>query len=82
MLKIISDKMESKDSIPMGDMKPLEVGFIEASNTYVMRTASKDKFEVIDLSHPRKNGCWTAAGVDVPVMLLKKYEKITVEFFN
>jgi len=49
----------------MDEMKPLEIGVIcEAPGNsnkghLVMRTASTQNFEVINLTDPREDGCWT-----------------------
>ena len=77
------------NNIPMGDMKPLQVGIIsdadESSNgEYVMRTASDEHFEVFSLSRARQSGCWTTLrqGDGANVRLLDQGEKLELEVFN
>jgi hypothetical protein len=90
MLKII-DSVKVRDSvIEMKDMKPLQVGIIvdvpsgDYHNHYVMRTASREKFEVMNLTNAGVGHCWTLLGQDVifKVRLLGIGEKITIELSN
>lgn len=51
----------SKTEIPMSEMKPYQIGRIVSevySGKIVMRTASIDKFEVMNLTDPRGDFCW------------------------
>ena len=83
MIKII--KEQTKDTIKMRDMKPFDIGIVQGSVIYsghtVMRTASQDTFEVMDLTDPGKSHCFDAK-VDRLVKLLPPDECVTVEFFN
>ena len=66
MIKLIS-KQDTQPISPktksMHEMQPLEVCVIVANGSYVghvvMRTASQTKFEVIDLTDPIPDSCWT-----------------------
>jgi hypothetical protein len=56
MLKVVDrDKISDDGVISMGNMKPLQIGVI-VSDPYnghiVMRTASTDRFELMDLTNP------------------------------
>jgi hypothetical protein len=73
---------EETKIIPMRDMEPLDIGIvIEEDGGYrdsiVMRTASPYSFEVMDLSHPGADGCWTGEPT-LEVRLLEKGTKITL----
>jgi len=88
MIKIVSvNKKEDSRIVPMSDMKPGQVGITvnEAlniyKNHYVMRTTSTPNFEVMDLSDPRPNACWTKPN-PTKVRLLNPDEKITLELSN
>jgi len=63
MIQLLYKKPEDCD-IPMHEMKPLEIGIITSAggynNTCVMRTASTCKFEVMNLSDPGEDCCWTS----------------------
>jgi hypothetical protein len=69
MFKMKSAKeADRRNIVLMKDMKPLEIGRIVTSKIthcysgeIVMRTASKDKFEVMSLSHPAIDHCWTGS---------------------
>ena len=87
MIRIVNESEQQKRIIPMVDMRPLQVGRIndrshpEYYGFIVMRTASIDKFEVMNLAGPHINGCW----IDTPglyVELLPPGEKITLELYN
>jgi len=59
MIKPVS--VGHEDTICMGDMKPLQIGVIvdNMSNGHVvMRTASKGRVEIMDLTQPGADGCW------------------------
>ena len=65
MIKLIS-KQATKPTAKtkqMYQMQPLEVCVIVANGSYVghvvMRSASQTKFEVMDLTYPRPDSCWT-----------------------
>jgi len=71
------------DMIEMKYMAPFSVGVIEdmgsAYNGHmVMRTASSDNFEVMDLSTMKPGSCW-ASGNGIKVRLLPKGQKIVLE---
>ena len=62
MIKLIS-KQATKPAAktkPMYEMQPLEVCVVGVGTDHVvMRTASQTKFEVMDLTDPRPDSCWT-----------------------
>lgn len=84
MIKVVSGTGNNNRRIKMIDMQPLGVGRI-ANGYYkgciVMRTASSDNFEVMDLTESRVDGCWTCAST-IEVELLPVGEKIVLEIFN
>ena len=84
MIKLIS-KQATKPTAktkPMYEMQPLEVCVVVDTTDYkshiVMRTASVEKFEVIDLTTPRPSCCWT---LNVPITVRELYpgETYTLE---
>jgi len=81
------DRYKNSKVIKMGDMKPLEVGeIVGAGSDYcghkVMRTASVNGFEVIDLSEMKANICWVIKECNLPVRLLGKGETLLLELSN
>ena len=85
MFTIISSEATDIKVVDMKDMKPLEIGKIcgdcDLNGSFVMRTASTDKFEVMDLSHPGEDVCWTGC-CDLSVRLLHPSEYVTMTLFN
>lgn len=87
MLKIKEIKNESGPKvIKMGDMKPLQVAkIIESSSArlgnLVMRTATANHFEVIDLSDPGEEACWIQPS-RIRVELLPPGEVVEISIFN
>lgn len=87
MIRIVNESEQQKRIIPMEDMKPLQVGRIydkdctEYNGHFVMRTASTSKFEVMSLSHPGADTCWSGSPT-LLVELLPPGEKITLELYN
>ena len=82
MIKVI----DKSNVILMDDMKPLQIGtIVNGPSCYngdiVMRTASTDKFEVMDLTVPGEDGCWTSF-TDLEVKLLPIGQKVTIELSN
>ena len=84
MIKLIS-KQATKPTAktkPICEMQPLEVCVISTDCSYydhvVMRTASNRQFEVMDLTNPRPDVCWTR---DVPITVRELYsgETYTLE---
>jgi hypothetical protein len=71
--KLELEKVE--DVKPMSKMRPLEVCVVVGECGYkghvVMRTASIDSFEVIDLTELREDYCWEDNAVPINV---KPYE--------
>jgi polynucleotide 5'-kinase involved in rRNA processing len=51
------------DTIQMGKMKPLQAGIIQSDGHYkgviIMRTASNERFEVMQLTDAGEGKCWT-----------------------
>lgn len=92
-------KLEKRDTtntkegrIFMKDMKPLQLARVDIKyydedyfgDNIVMRTASKDKFEVIDLSstnHIHGIRYWTEP-CNIPVVPLEPTDTIIVKLFN
>ena len=87
MLEIVEDisKKTEERIVLMGEMKPLQVGrIISKDNTdghYVCRTSSIGTFEVMDLTIPCPNGCWSI-GESRKVKLLPPGESIYLRLFN
>ena len=76
---IQNNNYEDKSIIRMSEMKPLQVGIIvddtrpQLNDTYVMRTASWDKPEVMNLSQPGYDKCWVSPGYNsLKIRLLKE----------
>lgn len=75
----------SKDIVkPMNEMKPCEVcviiGESKYSGTYVMRTSSRNSFEIMQIKpNPHVDGYWTY-GTNLSVRQLAKGEKVVMEF--
>jgi len=70
--------------INMSGMRPCEWGrIIYSERSYnghlVMRTASRNKFEVMDMTDMRIDNCWTHRDSYTMVELAKKGEKFTFE---
>lgn len=81
-LKVEVNRKASQEIIPMRDMEPFDIGIVDeeynrAHGNIVMRTASISKFEVIDLSNRRPDGCWLQKN-EIPVRLLRRGESITL----
>jgi len=86
MIRIMEEDIMTKEIKPMKDMKPLEIGrIIETSSSYnghyVMRTASSTNFEVIDLSKPGEDGCWTEPE-EMKVELLSEMDTLVIGISN
>lgn len=86
MIKLSNEKIIKIDPVvkKMSDMEPLEVCVIfdkkhnSESKTIVMRTASTENFEVINLSLPGANKCWTST-IGLKVRELFPGETYTLE---
>ena len=84
MIKLISkqDTQPAAKTKPMYEMRPLEVCVVVDTYDYidhvVMRTASNLHFEVMSLTDPRLDVCWTR---DVPITVRELYpgETYTLE---
>ena len=77
MFKLVDEKQE----IEMGEMNPCDIGVVvdwSNNGAIVMRTASIDHFEVMSLSNPKPDLCWTIPN-SLKVRLLKKGETITLK---
>ena len=87
MIRIIEQKKETNPkTIPMSEMKPLQVGMIitdglSCTGHYVMRTAHSFRREVMDISDPGTGMCWED-GDGIQVCLLGAGESIILEIFN
>ena len=74
-------------TIPMGNMKPLQVGKIVGGcrdGQYVMRTQCADYFEVMNLSDSGRDHCWSnlGRGNGLKVKLLGHNESVTLKISN
>lgn len=71
---IAKEKLEPKVK-PMSEMEPCEVCVVEEGGDFygrvIMRTASVDKFEVMDLYDIGLNNCWQDPDCSI---LVKPYE--------
>ena len=68
--------------ISMSEMKPCDIGIIQEESFIghlVMRTSSKSKFEVIDLSSFRPDNCWIDKP-DILVKLIPQNTSVTITF--
>jgi hypothetical protein len=82
MFKIKSEIIEDAPFM-MKDLKPCEIAVIvDNVNDYygeiVMRTANDSAFEVMSLSKPGRNRCWTMPTIKILVKKLKKNDEITL----
>ena len=70
------------DILTMADLKPCQLAVVVEDNNYrgtiVMRTASISQFEVMDLSNPGEDNCWTGKGNWMRLRLLPKGTKVTL----
>lgn len=82
MFKIHTTAQDDPTYISMKDLKPLQLAKVvegEYEGHIVMRTACTEPTEVMDLSDPTEDSCWTG---DIPyyeVELLPKGTIITLE---
>ena len=81
MIRLIEEK-QNKDVVkPMSEMKPLEVCVIVGGvymDSVVLRTASLDDFEVMDILHSGEDSCWTGRPNE-KVRELREGETYTLE---
>jgi hypothetical protein len=91
MLKLTNDPPVTPRPavIDMGDMAPLDVGYIVDVETethlghMVLRTADSSKFEVMDLTSPGRDMCWDSIGSGTErVQLLEPGKVIQIDLFN
>lgn len=78
MIQIIESGHPDRKTVPMKDMKPLQIGIYDGK--YVMRTASSCHFEIMELSPPHNS--WTMPDSGMKVELLAPGERIVIEIFN
>ena len=83
MIKLISKQslQPTAKTKPMYQMQPLEVCVVvdpSYKDRVVMRTASKHDFEVMDLTNPIPDGCWTGRP-EIEVRELYPGETYTLE---
>tara|TARA_R110000822_G_scaffold35050_2_gene98995 strand:+ start:1330 stop:1596 length:267 start_codon:yes stop_codon:yes gene_type:complete len=73
-----------KKTIKVEDMLPMQIGIVcdNVANLYngdiVMRTQSQKKFEVMNLSNPEIDGCWSGSVSGFSVKLLGRNHTITL----
>ena len=82
----MEEDIVNKRIVPMKDMKPLEIGIIveKGSNyigNYVLRTAYTSNFEVMDLSNPGEDSCWTEPE-EIKVELLSEMDTLVIGISN
>jgi len=83
MFKIKTVEKDNNRIIKMRDMMPCQIGKIITTSLYdshiVMRTAASGCFEVMDLSAPYIDSCWThIEDLELEVELLQPGEEITL----
>jgi hypothetical protein len=85
VFKIKENYFAEDGLIGIGELKPCEIAVIvDRSCDYfgeiVMRTSSDSKFEVMSLSKPGENKCWTYPSIQAKIMVkkLKKGDEITL----
>lgn len=83
MIKIIDISADDELLITMGEMKPLQIAIVKdkqssGNGEIVMRTADKDRFEVMSLSKPGVNQCWTSSGSKTLVELIRGTVTLTI----
>ena len=81
MLKVTL-KSSIKSATPMFEMKPYDIGVIvdtdrNCSGHIVMRTASIECAEIMNLSDPRPDGCWDDQS-ELKVQLLNPGDSVTL----
>ena len=77
----ILDEKDRLKRIPMNQLKPCQLARIQDSDSHgeiVMRTSSVAKFEVMSLSKPEPDRCWTNETVNIPVVPFLPGESITL----
>ena len=79
--------MLEEDIIFMCDMQALEVGVIvdefdHSTGHTIMRTASMEHFEVMDLTDLRPSSCWTSGKCKIKVKLFNSSDEITLGVSN
>ncbi len=90
MLKLTKDPQVTpiQADIDMCDMAPLDVGRITDCETnhysghIVLRTANRERFEVMDLTQPGPGMCWDDSNGTMKVRLLEPGEAIAIKLFN
>ena len=79
----ISNK-EKSEYVKMSKMKPYDVAVIKTPGSYygevVMRTASLNKFEVMNLSNPEDDSCWDIEAANIHEVLIMENAEINVKF--
>jgi len=83
MIRPVEVKSEQRRSSTMADIQPLEIGVIidHKSVHYghvVMRTASTGKIEVMDLTSPGIDVCWTDNIPDIPVRIYQSGTRVAI----
>lgn len=78
MKTVIKTEAGKKKTIPMSTMQPCQLGWCmyDGVKILVMRTASVDRFEVVDLTNFRKDSCWFGGCIAVELIT----EPVTVTF--
>tara|TARA_R110000850_G_scaffold268104_1_gene399348 strand:- start:186 stop:452 length:267 start_codon:yes stop_codon:yes gene_type:complete len=84
MLKVTTNFTEEPTLIKAKDMKPMQIGIVrqesmgDVNGHIVMRTQTSGSFELMDLSRPRPDSCWSIGGPSFMVELLKDGQSITL----
>jgi hypothetical protein len=88
MFRIVGEEVTELEVIQMHEMEPLTIGQIVNAplhgykDAFVMRTASTEHFEVMNLSAPEEDSCWTDKHTDIEVRILHPSEYVTITLFN
>lgn len=88
MIEIIKKSQEKIENIiRMRDMRPLQIAEVVDRNTdsfghIVMRTASLVQFEVMSLTSPGEDECWSYSDVSLKVRLLNEDEYVDIRISN
>jgi hypothetical protein len=72
------ENVKDNNIIPMNQMEPLQVAVVVSSGAIVMRTASTQHFEVMNLTASEPSRCWTGYP-SIHVRLLPSGTKISFE---
>lgn len=86
MIKLKKEKVEIYNTINMENMQPLQIAVIidkdnESNGHYILRTASVENFEVMDITSPGGNACWLTRN-NMQVKLLGPNDELHIILSN